>query len=234
MQPRKRMFRLMFRLVAQTAASAALMALALLWAAGDATWPQAWDFLGLFVLTSAGFGAWLVRRDPALLAARLSSPWQQGQPWWDRLFLLLLIPLWFAWLALMALDARRWHWSQMPSWLNAVGAVLIVVGFLGVCRVFAENSFAAPVVRLQAERGQRVIDTGPYAIVRHPMYAAALLYVIGMPLLLGSWAGLCAAPLLLIGLAPRAVLEERLLAQQLAGYDDYQARVRYRLIPGIW
>jgi protein-S-isoprenylcysteine O-methyltransferase Ste14 len=122
----------------------------------------------------------------------------------------------------------------MPPWLNFAGGALVIAGFLGTLRVFRENSFAAPVVRVQSERAQHVIDTGPYALVRHPMYAAAMVYLIGVPLLLGSWCGLLAVPLFLVGLAPRAVLEERLLKRDLPGYTDYMTRVRYRLIPGIW
>jgi protein-S-isoprenylcysteine O-methyltransferase Ste14 len=117
---------------------------------------------------------------------------------------------------------------------ECVGGVLVIIGFVGVCRVFAENSFAAPVVRLQSERGQHVIDTGPYAIVRHPMYSAALLYVLGMPLLLGSWDGLAVLPLLLAGLLPRAVFEEKMLERDLPGYAVYMKKVRYRLMPLIW
>jgi len=110
----------------------------------------------------------------------------------------------------------------------------VILGFLATMRVFRENSFAAPVVRLQTERGQHVIDSGPYSLVRHPMYASALLYLAGIPLLLGSWFGLFAVPLFIAGLAPRAVAEERLLRRELPGYADYMTRVRFRLIPGIW
>jgi protein-S-isoprenylcysteine O-methyltransferase Ste14 len=122
----------------------------------------------------------------------------------------------------------------MPPWLNAIGGVLIVLGFLATMPVFFANSFAAPVVRVQGERGQRVIDTGPYAIVRHPMYSAALLYLIGMPFLLGSWYGFLFVPAYIAGVAPRAMAEERLLARELPGYADYMTHVRWRLIPGIW
>jgi protein-S-isoprenylcysteine O-methyltransferase Ste14 len=99
---------------------------------------------------------------------------------------------------------------------------------------FRENSYAAPVVKIQRERGHRVVSTGPYAHIRHPMYAGALLFFIGTPLLLGSWWGLVAAPVIAAMLAVRAALEERTLADELPGYRDYTARVRYRLIPGIW
>jgi protein-S-isoprenylcysteine O-methyltransferase Ste14 len=122
----------------------------------------------------------------------------------------------------------------MPLWLNILGGALVIAGFWATTLVFRENSFAAPVVRIQAERKQRVIDTGPYAFVRHPMYAAALLYLVGMPLLLGSWYGFLLVPVIVAGLAPRAVFEERLLERDLPGYADYMRRVRYRLIPGLW
>ena len=94
---------------------------------------------------------------------------------------------------LMALDAKRWNLSHMPEALNYAGAVLIPIGFLIVWLTFRENTFAAPVIKIQKERGQRVISTGPYRIVRHPMYAGGLLYMIGMPLLLGSWSSCFAA-----------------------------------------
>lgn len=225
---------LMLRLGVQTFLAAILMGALLFGGAGETRWPQAWSFLAIYLLSSAAFGVWLQARDPGLLAARLSSPLQQGQPLWDKIFLLVFITAWCGWMLLMGLDARRWQTSHMPVWLNSLGGALVVAGFIGVCRVFAENSFAAPVVRLQSERGQHVIETGPYGIVRHPMYAAALVYVLGMSLLLGSWDGLAVLPLLLAGLLPRAVFEERMLQRDLPGYADYMKKVRYRLVPLIW
>jgi protein-S-isoprenylcysteine O-methyltransferase Ste14 len=202
--------------------------------AGNWQWAQAWAFLSIFAVGSCAFGAWLLRRDPALLASRLGPLVQKGQPMWDRIFLLAFILIWCGWLVLMALDAQRWHTSAVPPALNIVGGALMIAGFLATMLVFRENSFAAPVVRVQAEREQRLIDTGPYAVVRHPMYASAVLYLAGMPLLLGSWYGLLILPLMILGIAPRAVFEERLLKRELPGYADYMKRVRYRLIPGVW
>jgi protein-S-isoprenylcysteine O-methyltransferase Ste14 len=115
-----------------------------------------------------------------------------------------------------------------------VGAVLLCITFYAMWRVMRENSFAAPVVKVQRERGHKVVSTGPYALVRHPMYAGIIPLLIGTPLLLGSWWGLIAAPLLLILLAIRAVLEEETLKAELEGYKDYAARVRFRLIPYLW
>src|SRR6185503_11536785 len=159
---------------------------------------------------------------------------QRGQPEWDRIFVVAVLLGWCGWLVLMALDARRWHASDVSRSLNVVGAVLVIAGFLATALVFRENSFAAPVVRVQSERGQRVIDTGPYAVVRHPMYAAALLYLLGVPLLLGSWYGLIGTALIALGISWRAVKEESLLSHDLAGYGEYMTRVRWRLVPYVW
>ena len=222
------------RLVVQTSVWLCFQALLLFGAAGTWSWPQGWAFLAIFWLGGLGFCVWLLPRDPALLAARLGPVIQPGQPLWDQIFLVTFVGLWCGWLVLMALDAQRWHASDMSLALNVAGAAFVVGGFLATLTVFRANSFAAPVVRVQTERAQRVIDTGPYAVVRHPMYASAILYLVGMPLLLGSWWGLLAVPLLVLGIAPRAVLEERLLQRDLPGYAAYMTRVRYRLVPGVW
>jgi protein-S-isoprenylcysteine O-methyltransferase Ste14 len=226
--------KLVARLIVQTSLWLGFMALLLFWAAGTWRWAQAWAFIGIFAVGSVAFSVWLLPRDPALLASRLGPLTQRGQPLWDKIFLVGFIAFWLAWLGLMGLDAQRWHTSNMPLWLNILGGALVIAGFWATTLVFRENSFAAPVVRIQAERKQRVIDTGPYAFVRHPMYAAALLYLVGMPLLLGSWYGFLLVPVIVAGLAPRAVFEERLLERDLPGYADYMRRVRYRLIPGLW
>ena len=225
---------LLLRLCLQTGVWLAIMAGLLLGGADNALWPQGLIYLVIFTLGSVVFGARLLKRDPGLLAARLGAWNQKGQPLWDKLFLPIFIGSFLIWMWLMARDAQVWRLSHMPVWLNVVGGLLVLAGFAGVMRVFRENSFAAPVVRVQAERQQRVIDTGPYAHVRHPMYAAMLLYLAGLPLLLGSWLGLAGALVIVLAMARRAVAEEGVLARELAGYAEYRTRVRYRLIPKIW
>lgn len=225
---------LLLRLCLQTGVWLAIMAGLLLGGAKNALWPQGLIYLAIFTLGSVVFGARLFKRDPGLLAARLGALNQKGQPFWDKVFLPIFIGAFLVWMWLMARDAQVWRLSHMPVWLNVMGGVLVLAGYAGVMRVFRENSFAAPVVRVQAERQQRVIDTGPYAHVRHPMYAAMLLYLTGLPLLLGSWWGLAGAAVIALAMARRAVAEEGVLAHELAGYADYRSRVRYRLIPGIW
>jgi protein-S-isoprenylcysteine O-methyltransferase Ste14 len=128
----------------------------------------------------------------------------------------------------------RFGWSHVPPWLQAVGAIGVALCMLLAFLTFRENSYAVPVVRVQRERGQHVVSTGPYGYVRHPMYTGAVCLFVGAPLLLGSWFGLALASLLVALLAARAVLEERTLADELEGYRDYAARVRYRFVPLVW
>ena len=210
-----------------------LMALALFLAAGTLTWSAGWLWLILLHGWMLVGIVLLLKYNPGLLEERL-SPSQSNQKAWDKVFLLLFYLFFFAWLALMPLDAVRFHWSQMPLVLQVVGAVALVVSFLLLSLTFRENSFLSPRVRIQEERGQTVISTGPYHYVRHPMYAGGLLLFLGTPLLLSSWYGLLLALVFLPAGATRAILEERTLREELPGYAAYMAQVKYRLIPYVW
>ena len=139
-----------------------------------------------------------------------------------------------AWLAIMGLDAVRFHLSHVPVWGQAVGAAGLLLSHYVFWLVFRATSSAAPVVKIQKDRGHAIITTGPYAYVRHPMYAGAIFFILGIPLLLGSWVGLGLAVVLIAGFGYRAVMEERTLAAQFPDYADYAARVRYRLVPLVW
>jgi len=225
---------MLIRALVQTTIAYIVLGLFLFVAAGDWYWPQAWVFLAESVIVSVVVCTWLAHHDPALLESRLARPFHGEQKHWDRAFLVGMLAGFGGWMVLMALDARRFGWSAVPVWLQGVGAVVIALSMFLVARVFRFNSFAAPQVRIQADRGQYVVTDGPYRIVRHPMYSAALLYFAGASLLLGSWWGLLAVPLSAAGFGARAIGEERMLRQALPGYDDYARRVRFRLIPGIW
>jgi protein-S-isoprenylcysteine O-methyltransferase Ste14 len=202
--------------------------------AGTLDWPGAWTFLAELVIGGSVIMLWLKRHDPELFRERMAGLFQRDQAFSDKVFMATLVVIWHGWLVLMALDAKRWGISHVPEWLNMVGAVLIAVGLFVVWLTFRENSFAAPVVKIQNERGHRVISTGPYGIVRHPMYVGAVVYLLGMPLLLGSWLGLLVLPLIVGALVVRIFIEEATLREGLPGYGEYAARVRYRLIPGVW
>lgn len=221
------------KLLLQNTITTVAMGALLFASAGTLHWPSAWLFLATCTLLGPLCGCWLYRIDPALLAERLRPVVQKDQPAADKAFMSVFVVAMLAWLALMGVD-RRVQSSDVPVALQAVGFALFLISTLFTLWVFRENSFAAPVVKLQAERAQRVISTGPYAHVRHPMYSGMVLFFTGVPLLLGSWWGLVMVPILAALFAIRIRIEERTLREGLPGYADYTARVRYRLVPGVW
>ena len=202
-------------------------------AAGTIVWLAGWIFLVLFFSFVFVITLWLFRHNPDLLKERMTmtSPDQKA---WDKVGFAVIYVVFLAWLVLMPLDAVRFHWSQVPGLLQVAGAIVLVCSFYLFFVTFRENSYLSAMVRIQKDRGQTVVSTGPYHYVRHPMYAAALLFLFGTALLLGSWYGLLVALLLVGMIAVRAVLEERTLQQELQGYDTYMAQVKYRLIPHVW
>jgi protein-S-isoprenylcysteine O-methyltransferase Ste14 len=225
---------MVLRLIIHTILWVAAMAALLFLSAGTVDWPGAWVFLMEMGGLGLAVGLWLARHDPALLAERLAPPVQREQKAWDKILMAAILLLCCSWLPLMALDAARYRWSHIGFWAQATGALAIFVSvYVGYLTV-RENSYAAPVVKLQRGRGHKVVTTGPYRYVRHPMYAGAIFFFLGTPLLLGSWYGLAAAPLLIALLALRALMEERVLTAELEGYAAYAERVRHRLIPLIW
>ncbi len=225
---------LMRKFIRRTAVSLLFVGAILFGAAGTLNWPEAWIYLALAAAMSFGGGFWLARRDPALLSERLGSLIQREQKGWDKVLMVVMVALWTGWLILMGLDAGRYHWSEIPLALQGAGLALICLGAYLVWLTLKANSYAAPVVKIQKARGHVVVTSGPYARIRHPMYAGALLFIAGVPLLLGSWWGLAAGVGLVLIIAMRAVFEERTLAAELEGYADYAARVRYRLVPYLW
>ncbi len=222
------------KMVLHTLASAILLGVLLFLPAGTLAWPQAWVLIGLFIGCSEATGVWLRKSDPELFAARMKSPLSADQKPRDRAIMAAILAVFIVWLVFMAFDARRFGWSHAPLWAQALGAALIVGAFYGWIGVLKANSFAAVTIRLQEERGQTVASAGPYAVVRHPMYAYALLLMVGAPLLLGSLWGLLGLALFVPLLAVRALGEEAILLEGLPGYREYAAKVRFRLLPGVW
>jgi protein-S-isoprenylcysteine O-methyltransferase Ste14 len=212
-------------------ALALVMAAVLFVAAGTVDYWQAWMYLIVFVGASAITTAYLAKRDPELLSRRMRGGPTAEKETAQRIIMLFASLGFVALLVVPALD-HRFHWSVVPTYVVLGGNLLVVIGFYCIGLVYRENTFTAATI--QVEPGQHVISTGPYAIVRHPMYASALMYLVGTPLALGSYIGLIP----FFGMVPvliwRLLDEEQLLARDLPGYTEYQARVRSRLLPYIW
>ncbi len=220
-------------LVAQTVILFLVIAMVLFLPAGTIAWFSGWVFLVLFFGFYIAVTLWLYRHNPGLLQERMTM-FKPDQKAWDKVLFTLTEALFFAWLGLMPLDAVRFRWSQMPVWLQVVGAIILLCSFYLFFLTFRENPYLSPAVRIQKERGQTVISTGPYHYVRHPMYSAFIPFVFGTALLLGSWHGVLLGPIHVVIVARRAVLEERTLRKELKGYDIYMVRVKYCLIPHVW
>jgi protein-S-isoprenylcysteine O-methyltransferase Ste14 len=222
------------KMLIQSLLGVLFFALMLFGPAGTTTWPEAWAYLLLFSACSLATGFWLLKADPSLLAARMRSPLAAQQKPRDRAIAVLLLVVCCAWFVLIALDARRFEWSHVPAWAEAIGAALVAWSFWGWVTVLRANSFAATTIAVQKERSQRVISSGPYAFVRHPMYAYCIPFAVGTPLMLGSLWGFAGLIPFFILLGARALGEESVLNEELPGYRDYAKRVRYRLLPGVW
>ena len=225
---------LITRMLVQTVAWLAITGALLFGSAGTLLWPQAWIFLAELGGLGLVSGLAISRSDPDLVRERMRGPIQRDQKSWDKVLISIFFALWMSQYVLIGLDAVRFHWSDVPLWLQVVGGIGIASGFYACHVVLMTNTFAAPVVKIQSERKHQVISTGPYAYVRHPMYAGAVPLIVGTPLLLGSWYGLIWAAAMIALFGYRAVLEENTLKAELEGYDAYAARVRYRLVPGVW
>ena len=212
----------------------AVFALVLFLAAGTVMWLAGWTFLLMYFGFVVALSLWLLRHNPGLLTERMTGIGKADQKTWDKVFFAIANVIFLVWLIVMPLDAVRFHWSHMPFWLQVVGAALLLCSFYLFFLTFRENAYLSPAVRIQTEREQTVVSTGPYHYVRHPMYATAIIFLVGATLLLGSWYGLVLVLILVVGIAMRAVQEERMLRAELPGYDAYMAKVKYHLIPYIW
>jgi len=198
---------------------------------GGFGWVEGWVFFAVFLLSSALTTLYVQRHDPALLERRLKAGFRAEQRPRQKAIQALASFAFAVAMVVPALD-HRFGWSHLPLSIVILGDALVVLGYLAVFQVFRENTFASALIEVGSE--QRVIDTGPYALVRHPMYGSALVMVAGIPLALGSLWGLCVLPLFGGLLIWRLLDEETLLVQDLPGYDNYRERVRYRLVPHLW
>ena len=223
------------KVIAGVAFNVAFYALLLFAPAGTLHWWRAWVFLAVTaaVMAAAVFSIFPGNAD--LFSQRAKGIIQKGQPLWDRVLVILLVVSYVGQIVLTSLDVFRFHLLPKPSGLvSFFGLALYVAGWWIMTLAMKVNPFAVPVVRLQEERHQRVIDTGVYAVVRHPMYMGFVPMVVGPALWLESYTAALLAIVPIAVLALRSVFEERFLKRELKGYQTYTEKVRYRLIPFVW
>ncbi len=203
--------------------------------AGKIDWWEGWAYLTVAILSQFVGRMHLARVHPDLIRERASYDEHTNVPTWDRWLMPLVAiigPL--ATLITAGLD-ERFGWSGNPVlWMQVVALAGILL-----CTAFGHwatisNQFFGAVSRIQSDRGQYVVDTGPYLLVRHPAYAAAIVLYLAMPLMLGSWWANIPAGITIVAYIVRTALEDRMLRRELAGYQDYAQRTRYRLLPGVW
>jgi len=202
---------------------------------GDWLWIEGWIFNLWFIALCATVIIYLYINDPALLAERYKQPGAANQRRWDKYVVIGIALGFILWIVIMPLDAKRFGWSAgFPLWLKAIGMIGLLLSAFLFYRSYADNTFLSGLVRIQAERKQRVVSTGVYGFVRHPMYLGGILLFIGAPLLMGSFYGVITGILLSLLLMFRIIGEETMLVTELEGYADYRKKVKYRLLPFIW
>ena len=208
------------------------IALFLFLPAGTLNWSKGWLFIAIMLGVISAVILFLQRVNPEVIVAR--SRIHQGTKSWDKILLGVYFPAMSAVLTVAALDDGRFHWFPVPWWVCGVGYALLLAGIGIVTWAESVNKFFEVTVRIQTERGHSVIDTGPYAIARHPGYVGGILHAVGIALSLGSFWALIPAGIASIVLMVRTQWEDETLRDELDGYTEYAARVRYKLIPGVW
>jgi protein-S-isoprenylcysteine O-methyltransferase Ste14 len=213
-----------------------LFAVALLWPAGTWQWWDAWVLIVMWTVYGVIMTHYLLRHDPILLAERLKLvPIHKDQKYWDKLlmsvFFIAIIGLYL----IPGFDVMRYEWSEpLPEWIRILAMLIHLPCFLLLGWVMRENTFLSQVVKIDKKRGHKVVTTGPYALVRHPMYTVVIVLLFAVPVALGSRFALILAVFLTLLLITRTYLEDRALHAELDGYPEYAKQTRYRLIPGIW
>ncbi len=200
--------------------------------AGRWDWTGAWLLTVLYLAFLLAMVVWASRNAPELLEER--SRVASNVKGWDKILLTLYTLALIALLVVAALDAGRFHWSEMPTVVQALGVLGVIPCGIWLFWVARTNAYLSRFVRIQDDRGQQVVTTGPYAFVRHPMYAAAVPFILCVALILGSWWALVPGAIIAALFVIRTALEDRTLQAELPGYKEYAQRVRFRLVPGVW
>lgn len=218
----------------KTIISLVIFAVVLFVPAGRVDWLAGWALLGGFIIAVGLLAVWIRRRDPALMAERQNAAKAENVKNWDQVIMTVYSGLLLVLLVVASVDAGGMGWSRVPLVVRVIGWLGLGVALVIVWRVMAENTYLSERVRIQEERGHQVVTTGPYQVVRHPMYVGIIIAVLSVPLALGSWWALLPAAFIVILFIVRTALEDRTLMEELPGYQEYAQQVGYRLLPGIW
>ena len=214
----------------------ALFATAILWPAGTWQWWEAWVMIVMWTVYGVVTTHYLLRHDPALLAERLNFlPLHKEQKDWDKVLMSLFFIAGIGLYLIPGFDVVRYEWSEsLPEWMKILAMLIHLPCFLLLGWVMRENTYLSQVVKIDKDRGHKVVTTGPYALVRHPMYTIVIVLLFALPVALGSRFALILAVFLTLLLIIRTYFEDRTLHAELKGYPEYAKHTRYRLIPGIW
>ena len=225
-------FMILLRLVVRMT----LFAVALMWPAGTWYWWEAWVMVGIWSIFGVVMSLYLLRHDPALLAERMRLvPLHKEQKDWDKAIMVLFLIAGIALYIIPGFDVWRYGWSEsLPLWMKVIAILVHIPCFVLLGWVMRENTYLSQVVKIDQQRGHRVISSGPYALVRHPMYTIVIILLFAVPVALGSRYALILALFLTVLLIVRTYLEDRTLHAELEGYAEYARHTRFRLVPGIW
>jgi len=208
-----------------------ILGLALFWPAGTIFWWEAWAYLIIFLLFFIFYFSYLYKKDPELLKKRSERKLKEK---WDKIIIIFLGLSFTAIFILPGFDAVRFQWSEVPLIGEIIGFIGVIFSLAIIFLVMRENTYLSRVIEIQKERGHKVITTGPYRIVRHPMYVGFILYCLFHCLALGSLYSFIPAGFTIISIIIRTHYEDKLLHKELEGYEEYAHETKYKLIPGIW
>lgn len=205
--------------------------LALFLPAGTIFWVQGWIYIILMISFSISFITYLTKKDPELLKARAKTKTTES---WDKKISIIGTPFFILMYILPGFEAVRFKWSNLPFYISIIGFIGMIIAVIIFYLVSRENTYLSRIVEIQGERGHKVITTGPYRIVRHPMYFSVIILYISHCLALGSLFALIPCGIIIITIILRTTREDKMLHKQLEGYKEYAQKTRYKLIPGIW
>ena len=197
--------------------------------AGTIYWPEAWIMVLIYLAWALPLLTWMKKNNPKLLEERMDVTRRTQE--WDKIVLILGLVCYFGFFVIPGLD-YRFGWSEMPVYLEIVGFVGMALAFTAMFIVMRANTYLSRAVEVQ--EGQKVITTGPYKYVRHPLYAAMLVYCISVPMSLGSYYGIIPALGMIALMLVRTSREDKFLHENLPGYKEYAQKTRYKLVPGVW